>query len=97
MHRLTLRRGINQDAMLPIFLCSRIVGMMAHWRESMLKPIKLWRPLIVFTGNRAPKDDEEQEIAPVPDAEPRKLSLTDQIAISLLNLPGVPRLLTAVA
>ena len=89
--------GIQQDAMLPIFLCSRIVGMMTHWRESMLKPIKLWRPLIVFNGVRAPKDEEQQEMAPVPVAEARKLSWPDQIAISLLNLPGVPRLLTAVA
>lgn len=88
--------GVSKDAMLPLFLCSRVVGMMAHWRESMLKPIKLWRPLIVFTGERAPKDEVEQEMAPVPKVERRELALPYKIAISILELPVVSLLIKAV-
>lgn len=44
---------IPVDVILPMFLASRMSGFMAHWREAMTQPIKLWRPNQVYTGQRA--------------------------------------------
>ncbi|KAL1986961.1 hypothetical protein VTN96DRAFT_5117 [Rasamsonia emersonii] len=45
--------GIPSDAVLPLFLASRMVGLMAHWREAMNQQMKMWRPQQLFVGERA--------------------------------------------
>ncbi|KAM0815022.1 putative Citrate synthase [Seiridium cardinale] len=42
--------GFQRDLLSGLILNSRIPGVMAHWREAMGQPIKLWRPRAKFGG-----------------------------------------------
>ncbi|KEY75028.1 hypothetical protein S7711_01365 [Stachybotrys chartarum IBT 7711] len=45
--------GFERDMIIAIICFSRITGGLAHWRESLTQPIKLWRPLQVYSGPKA--------------------------------------------
>ncbi|KAI0159756.1 citrate synthase [Xylariaceae sp. FL1272] len=45
--------GFEPDMILAITGISRAAGCMAHWRESLTQPMKLWRPLQKYTGSPA--------------------------------------------
>ncbi|KAK4168382.1 putative citrate synthase [Cladorrhinum sp. PSN259] len=42
--------GFEQDMITAIICLSRIAGGLSHWRETLVKPIKLWRPLQIYSG-----------------------------------------------
>ncbi|KAL5357220.1 citrate synthase-like protein [Aspergillus floccosus] len=42
--------GFPSDFILPLSLVSRAQGFMAHWKEAMSAPARIWRPAQVYTG-----------------------------------------------
>ncbi|KAK0670245.1 putative citrate synthase [Cercophora samala] len=44
--------GFETDMITAIITLSRIPGGLAHWRETLDKPIKIWRPRQIYTGDR---------------------------------------------
>ncbi|KAH7325056.1 citrate synthase [Stachybotrys elegans] len=42
--------GFERDIIVPVICLSRVIGGLAHWRETLSQPIKLWRPLQVYSG-----------------------------------------------
>lgn len=42
--------GFPSEIILPLTMVSRCPGVMAHWREAMGQPARLWRPQQVYTG-----------------------------------------------
>ncbi|KAI9716187.1 MAG: hypothetical protein M1828_000413 [Chrysothrix sp. TS-e1954] len=42
--------GFPPDIILPLAIVSRLPGLLAHWREAMLKLPNIWRPKQIFTG-----------------------------------------------
>ncbi|KAH6648539.1 citrate synthase [Truncatella angustata] len=42
--------GIDEDMITAIIILSRAAGVLAHWRESLTQPVKLWRPRQVYKG-----------------------------------------------
>ncbi|PTU19044.1 hypothetical protein P175DRAFT_0484853 [Aspergillus ochraceoroseus IBT 24754] len=45
--------GFKPEIVTALMLGGRVSGVLAHWREQMGKPTTLWRPLQIFTGERA--------------------------------------------
>lgn len=43
--------GFHKDAITAVTILSRFAGPLAHWRESLTQPIKLWRPRQVYESN----------------------------------------------
>ncbi|CAH0047126.1 unnamed protein product [Clonostachys solani] len=68
--------GFDRDIIIPTMALSRLPGGMAHWRETQSQPIKLWRPLQVYTG---PKYEHGEKAL---DAE----TLVDDSSVSSLEL-----------
>ncbi|KAK4187743.1 putative citrate synthase [Podospora australis] len=42
--------GFERDMIIAIICLSRLPGGLAHWRETLEKPIKLWRPRQIYSG-----------------------------------------------
>ncbi|KAK0635972.1 citrate synthase [Bombardia bombarda] len=52
--------GFEKDIIIAMISLSRVPGGLAHWRETLSEPIKLWRPLQIYSGKK-----------PTPLADPR--------------------------
>ena len=50
--------GFPADFILPMTIMSRTQGLMAHWKEAMSGPAKIWRPQQLYTGDFGRKLDE---------------------------------------